>query len=215
MKLTDILSLKSMKFMDKPREKDIKKINTIPNLLKDFPIKYYMGNPPPCNASSKTRIELEQLSQLPHDVDFVHKMDRIDKVYKEYFDTVGLEFPESLVNQLIDDASIFTRTLKVHYNRPRPYQVADHPLVKIKIGEEAKMESMNTPSYPSGHSTQGILIGRVLSDMFPKHKFNLMNIGLDISKSRNIGRAHYASDSRFGMKLGHEMFDYLKKMNRI
>ena len=25
--------------MDKPREKDIKKINTIPNLLKDFPIK--------------------------------------------------------------------------------------------------------------------------------------------------------------------------------
>ena len=38
-----------------------------------------------------------------------------------------------------------------------------------------------------------------------------MNIGLDISKSRNIGRAHYKSDSKFGMKLGHEMFDYLKK----
>ena len=35
--------------MDKPREKDIKKINTIPNLLKDFPIKNFMGNPPPCN----------------------------------------------------------------------------------------------------------------------------------------------------------------------
>ena len=213
MKLTDILSLKSMKFMDKPREKDIKKINTIPNLLKDFPIKTSWETHHHV-LSSKTRIELEQLSQLPHDVDFVHKMDRIDKVYKEYL-TVGLEFPEALVEQLIDDASIFTRTLKVHYNRPRPYQVPDHPLVNIKIGEEAKMESMNTPSYPNGHSTQGILIGRVLSDMFPKHKFNLMNIGLDISKSRNIGRAHYASDSRFGMKLGHEMFDYLKKMNRI
>ena len=35
MKLGDILSLKSMKFMDEPRKKDIKKINTIPNLLQD------------------------------------------------------------------------------------------------------------------------------------------------------------------------------------
>ena len=84
-------------------------------------------------------------------------MDRIDKVYKEYFDTVGLEFPEALVKQLIDDASIFTRTLKVHYNRPRPYQVADHPLVNIKIGEEAKMESMNTPSYPTVTQLKGYL----------------------------------------------------------
>ena len=215
MKLTDILSLKSMKFMDKPRPKDIKKINTVPNLLKDFPIKNFMGNPPPANDSSTTRMELEQLSKLPHDLEYVKKHDPIDEVFKEYFDTHEIEFPEGLVNQLIDDGSIFTRTLKLHYNRPRPYQVADHPLVKMEIGDEAKMESMNTPSYPSGHSTQGILVARVLSDMFPKHKFNLMNIGLDISKSRNVGRAHYASDSRFGMKLGHEMYDYLKKMNRI
>ena len=201
--------------MDKPRKKDIKKINTIPNLLKDFPIKNFMGNPPPCNASSKTRIELEELSQLPHDVDFVHKMDRIDKVYKEYFDTAGLEFPEALVEQLIDDASIFTRKLKLHYNRPRPYQVVDHPLVNVNIGKESMMDSMKTPSYPSGHACQGILIGRVLSDMYPKHQFNLMSLGRDISKSRNVARAHYPSDSKFGMKLGYEMFNYLKKTNRI
>jgi hypothetical protein len=42
-----------------------------------------------------------------------------------------------------------------------------------------------------------------------------MSLGRDISKSRNVARAHYPSDSKFGMKLGYEMFNYLKKTNRI
>lgn len=215
MKLGDILSLKSMRFMDEPREKDIKVIRQKPNLLQGFPIEYFKGNPPPQNDSSKVKIELRKLSDLPHDIDFVKEMDAIDKVFKNYCDIQGLDFPQSLVDQLLDDSRIFTRTLKIHYNRPRPYQVADHPLVKIDIGKEAYMESMNTPSYPSGHSCQGILIAKVMSDMYPDHEYNFMSLGRDISRSRNIGRAHYETDSKFGMKLGYSMYDYLKKMKRL
>jgi len=142
-------------------------------------------------------------------------MDDVDKVFKKYLKTVGLDFPEALVEKLLDDSSIIIMKLKYHYNRPRPYQVVDHPLVNVNIGKESMMDSMKTPSYPSGHSTQGILIGKLLSDMYPQHQFNLMSLGRDISKSRNVARAHYPSDSKFGMKLGYEMFNYLKKTNRI
>ena len=72
------------------------------------------------------------------------------------------------------------------------------------------MKSMKTPSYPSGHSTQGILIGRVLSDMYPDHQYNLMSLGRDISDSRNIAHAHYKSDSEFGKKLGKKMYNHIK-----
>ena len=51
------------------------------------------------------------------------------------------------------------------------------------------LESMHTPSYPSGHSTQGIFIGRVLSKMYPKHEKQLMEIGKMISNSRLMARA--------------------------
>ena len=81
--------------------------------------------------------------------------------------------------------------------------------------KDTELDSMNTPSYPSGHSTQGVLIGLVLSDMYPEHQHNLMELGKDISYSRNVARAHYPSDSKFGEKLGNEMFKYLKKMKRV
>ena len=82
---------------------------------------------------------------------------------------------------------------------------------------EVELTSMKTPSYPSGHSAQGYLIGLYLSEKYDDSKMAMefLSEAKAISKARNIGRAHYPSDSKFGMKLGHEMFDYLKKMNRI
>jgi|TARA_B100000900_G_scaffold347912_1_gene313370 hypothetical protein len=215
MKLSDILSLKQMGYTDEIKPKHLDKMKRTPSLLQDFPIKNYMGNPPHCNASSNTRIELEELAKLPQNPEFVKEMDDVDKVFKKYLKTVGLDFPEALVEKLLDDSSIIIMKLKYHYNRPRPYQVVDHPLVNVNIGKESMMDSMKTPSYPSGHSTQGILIGKLLSDMYPQHQYNLMSLGRDISDSRNIGRAHYPSDSKFGMKLGYEMFNYLKKTKRV
>ena len=65
------------------------------------------------------------------------------------------------------------------------------------------LESMHTPSYPSGHSTQGIFIGKVLSKMHPTHEKKLMELGKMISHSRLMARAHYPSDSAAGRDLAN------------
>ncbi len=65
---------------------------------------------------------------------------------------------------------------------------------------------MKTPSYPSGHSTQGILIGKVLQTKLPINTDAFLEAGKRISYSRNIGRAHYPSDSRLGEEIGTEMY---------
>ena len=76
------------------------------------------------------------------------------------------------------------------------------------------MASMKTPSYPSGHSVQGILIARVLSDKYPKAKKAFNKTGDNISYSRRVARAHYKSDSKFGEQIGKDMYDHIKKGRR-
>ena len=71
------------------------------------------------------------------------------------------------------------------------------------------MKSMNTPSFPSGHSAQGMLIASVLKDKYGKSSA-FMQTAKNISDSRNIAHAHYKSDSDMGKKLGKSMYNHIK-----
>jgi hypothetical protein len=70
-------------------------------------------------------------------------------------------------------------------------------------------------AYPSGHSTQSNLLYFVLSYKYPKYKKDLKKIKDDIVYSRQMARAHYPSDIKFGEKLAKSMFDYLKSNKLI
>ena len=67
--------------------------------------------------------------------------------------------------KLIKDSAPIILELKKHFDRPRPKVLAKKMNIKIK---DIEMDSMKTPSYPSGHSAQGILIAKVLGDKYPK-----------------------------------------------
>ena len=60
---------------------------------------------------------------------------------------------------------------------------------------------MNTPSYPSGHTTQAYMMSYVLSDKFPKYRSKFRELAEMVSKSRVMARAHYPSDISFGKKV--------------
>ena len=76
--------------------------------------------------------------------------------------------------------------------------------------KDIEMASMKTPSYPSGHSAQGMLIGKVLGDKYPKSRKAFYATANNISDSRNVAHAHYKSDSEFGKKLGKKMYNHIK-----
>ena len=83
----------------------------------------------------------------------------------------------------------------------------------MKGFDPESLKSASTPSYPSGHATQGRFIGRFLGDIYPEHKEQLIKIGDDIAYSRNMAKVHYPSDSKIGKKLGDELYDYISKKN--
>ena len=177
-------------------------------MFKDFNLSKFKKLKPTSNNSFDTTQEIKALNKIPINKNFVKKYDDIEKVFAEvaYKNNIK-DYDADLVGKLITTSAPAIKKLKNHFNRPRPKALAKKMNIKMK---DYEMESMKTPSYPSGHSTQGVLISLALSDKHPKAKKDFKQAAKNISDSRNIAHAHYKSDSKMGEKLGKEMYNYIK-----
>ena len=169
--------------------------------LKDFDYSKYKKMKPPKDNSLETFKEIKDIDKLRSDESFVKDNDNLIKAYKPI---VG---EDDQVKSLVDESQPIILKLKKHFNRPRPKVLAKKMNIKMK---DIEMASMKTPSYPSGHSVQGILIGKVLGDKYPKAKSAFAKTGENISYSRRVARAHYKSDSKMGEQLGNSMYKHIK-----
>jgi len=206
----NIKSIKNVVYSkDNMSDTHAKKIEGIKDgLFKDFNYSKYKVKNPPKNNSMVVYNELQYLKDLPEDHSYVEEHDDIEKVFEQVCIEHNLEYPKELVKNLIKSASGILLDLKYHYNRPRPNQLASH--YNIKLGERV-LESMKTASYPSGHSAQGILVGKVLQTKLPITTDSFIEAGKRISYSRNVGRAHFPSDSRVGEDIGTAMYEFIKE----
>lgn len=191
------------------KDKHAKKIEyaKTKGLFKNLDLSKYLHKNPPKNSSMRTYHELMYLKDLPEDIEYVKEHDDIESIFESVCNENNVDYPKDLVKELINSSAGLIHELKWNYNRPRPYQMAEH--YNIKLGGTT-LESMKTPSYPSGHSTQGILIGKVLQTKLPINTDAFLEAGKRISYSRNIGRAHYPSDSELGEIIGNRMYEYIK-----
>ena len=170
-------------------------------MLKGFPIQKYLDKKPPNENSVTTKGEVKELSKLPIREKFIKEKDDIKKSFESI---VG---KDEIIQKLINESAPIIMKIKKHHNRPRPKVMAKKMKTKM---EDMEMASMKTPSYPSGHSVQGVLIANVLADKYPNKKDKLKKMGRDISYSRRSARAHYKSDSLFGEQIGKDMYNYIK-----
>tara|TARA_R100000005_G_C4910631_1_gene148478 strand:+ start:48 stop:569 length:522 start_codon:yes stop_codon:yes gene_type:complete len=170
-------------------------------MLKGFPIKKYLDKKPPSDNSFTTMQELKELNKIPMNKNFVRQKDDVEKSFCSIVDD------KPLVRQLMDETVPIITKIKNHHKRPRPKKLAKKYGMNMK---DIEMPSMKTPSYPSGHSAQSMLVGMALSKKFPSKKKQLMSMAKDISKSRNVAHAHYKSDSVLGEKIGKDMYNYIK-----
>jgi acid phosphatase (class A) len=204
MKLIDRLYIDELVYSDEIKPNHQKHMDRKDlGIFQGFDIDNFKSIPPPKNSSDETLKEMMSIEKLPQDSKFAEAGDDIKKYFKAYLDKHGLEFPKEEISTLLHDSRPILYNLKYHYNRPRPVQVAD--AMGLKFHEEP-LTTAKTPSYPSGHSTQGYLIGKYLATVYPKHSDNLMKLANDISNSRLIAKVHFPSDSIFGIKLAMAMF---------
>ena len=177
-------------------------------MFKNFDISSFKKMKPPGDNTFDASQEIKALTKIPLKKEFVKKFDNIEAAFKKTAKEQGIkDYDKKIAAKLIKDSAPVIMKLKKHFNRPRPKKLAKKMNIKMK---DIEMESMKTPSYPSGHSAQGILIAKVLGDKYPKAKSAFTKTGKNISYSRNVARAHYKSDSKMGEKLGNKMYNYIK-----
>ena len=171
-------------------------------MFKDFDIKPFKKKKPPSDNSFDTDQEITALKKIPLRKEFVKKYDDIESAFKKTAEEQGVkDYDKSIAKKLIKESAPVIMKLKKHHNRPRPYDLD-------KSMAHFKMKSMETPSYPSGHSVQGMLIGNALKMKYGKSAF--MQTAKNISYSRRVARAHYESDSKKGDQIGNSMFKHIK-----
>jgi len=172
-------------------------------MFKDFDISSFKKLKPPSNNSFDTDQEIKALKKIPLRKEFVKKYDNIEKAFEQTAKENNIkDYDKKIAAKLIKESAPVILELKKYHNRPRPYDL-DKNLKAVK------MKSMNTPSYPSGHSAQSILIASSLKDKYGKSSA-FMQTAKNISDSRNIAHAHYKSDSVNGIKLGKQLYKHIK-----
>ncbi len=106
---------------------------------------------------------------------------------------------EELVTDVVKDIQNLIYKLKYHFQRPRPYQLAQY--YKLKLFPY-KSFSAHTPSYPSGHTIEAIVILNVIGNKYPTEYQYCKELIEDIAYSRVYLGHHFPSDNDGGREIG-------------
>ena len=202
-KLKELLELNEMTYNEGANEKHQSRIDQPITLFEDISISL---QPFPENTSKKTLEEIRYLSKVEEDDKFVKEHDKVAKVFGKLHKDLELEYNQDEAKKYLRESAKYIMELKYKHQRPRPYQIAKFYNIDLN---GVDLDSMKTPSYPSGHATQGHLLGMIYSERYPQHRKEFMKLGEDVAESRINGKAHYPSDKKAGIDLAEILFENL------
>ena len=113
---------------------------------------------------------------------------------------------EAFMERVQQDAAAATDLAKDHWKRPRPYTV-DPSLASGKLEKSF--------SYPSGHSTDGMVLALVLAELFPDRKEAVLAIGRGIGWHRVWIARHYPTDIYAGRVFAQAIVQEMKNGDRF
>ena len=162
---------------------------------------------PPNNTSNTTKNELYYLHRVEKDEELFKKYDlHFSPSLFEYAEDNDLDYDFNELKKIKKEVSNIILHSKFHFNRPRPYQLAEAYNIDL---EHMNTESGHTPAYPSGHAAQSRILALLIARDNPEHKEELIAIADDIALSRELGGVHYPSDNDFGKELGDLLYEEL------
>ena len=192
-------------------------------VFKDFPVSNWTEYHPYKNSSEATKRELKTLQSYEvyrdNAKEFMELVDqKLMKPFKNYYKEHNLPMKDlEDVIKLKDQLAPIVLQLKVHYNRPRPQKLSKIlTFFRQSNFNVYPLKTAETPSYPSGHATEGRFVSLYLVDKVPfEHKGNIKKIGDDIGHSRQIGGVHYPTDTEFGHQLASAFYSHYKDKSGI
>jgi acid phosphatase (class A) len=164
--------------------------------------------PPPCDDCDETKAEVKELTQIQEartPAEQEHAKADITISITRFFEGANIKFDPAALdkcNDFFEKLSRLTKeasdNAKKTFCRTRPFNLPGNALQPLQSPDELK----NVPSYPSGHTAYGTLMGTVLARMLPEKRDKLYARIADYGHSRMIAGVHYRSDIDAGKVLG-------------
>lgn len=117
--------------------------------------------------------------------------------------SAGHDIKRSFVASLKDNIDPQITFHKRHFNSLRPNELAKLQGIPFKSDS---LTTINSPSYPSGHTAQAFYIAHILSDMYPDLSDDLYKLAQMIADSRIDRGVHFPSDNEAGKKLADILY---------
>jgi len=144
-----------------------------------------------------TRTDKDEESVANNDKDSFYSI-------KEYMKKIDVKFHEDELDDIVKQAVPTIRHFKNKFNRSRPFELDGNLDV---LGSTTN----KTRSYPSGHSTQAMIVALYVAQKFPEHRDGLIEAAKEVGLGRVKAGFHFLSDHVAGQMLGTKMFEHMNK----
>ena len=195
----DIDSLKYDKVEEKP----------VP-LLKGKDWKNISVPEPPRNSSPETRLELSMIKALgdnrsQKDINSIKEHDMVATyAIRDYLEENDLAYNSEDISKIVETGAGVSRFYKNKFQRIRPWQLAGELGIDINH-MKFPSDTMQTPSYPSGHSLQSRLVAEYYIRKYPQHKKGLIAAAEECGQGRVKAGWHFPSDHEVGVMIAVEI----------
>lgn len=172
-------------------------------------------DPFPANDSEATKQELNEVVVALKELDemnptLLRRYINYDRALIPYIDNIlkaeGVNEME-LIRSIQKDITPLIIKLKYKFQRPRPYQLANY--YKLNLFP-MKSTSALTPSYPSGHTIQAIVILTIIGNKHPNLYQSCKRLWEDVAYSRIALGVHYPSDNDFSYEVANQILKHEK-----
>ena len=176
----------------------------------DIDIEPLLNVPPPANSSDYTKrelLEVKSFMEKQHSDEFKANLKEMDKnpakfIIDSYKELSGKTVPKRVLDFITGgDVEVLVMKLKMHYGRPRPYQIAKHYNIDLDYNKTIQHGEANAPSYPSGHTLAAYFAARVLGYIDPTYRDKLIKKAEMVADSRMAEGVHFKSDNNFSFAL--------------
>jgi acid phosphatase (class A) len=200
----DIDSLKYDKVKEKPTP-----------LLKGEDWKNINVPEPPRNSSPEVKSELSMIKELgsnrtQKDINSIKEHDMVATyAIRDYLEENDLLYDTEDITKIVKTGAGVSRFYKNKFQRIRPWQLAEE--LGMEINQmDFPSDSMQTPSYPSGHSLQSRLVAEYYIKKYPEHRKGLIAAAEECGQGRVKAGWHFPSDHDVGVLIATEIAPMVK-----
>ena len=200
----DIDSLKYDKVKEKPTP-----------LLKGEDWKNINVSEPPRNSSPEAKSELSTIKELgsnrtQKDINSIREHDMVATyAIRDYLEENDLLYNTEDITKIVETGAGISRFYKNKFQRIRPWQLAKELGMEINH-MDFPSDSMQTPSYPSGHSLQSRLVAEYYIKKYPEHRKGLIAAAEECGQGRVKAGWHFPSDHDVGVLIATEIAPMVK-----